>query len=321
MWENLFIALHLVIAAIFIILVNRQENEGADASNPAKLHFWYVNILQFTFGGLLSAYLVLYFRSGSLAASWPFFLILAVAFYANERLKKHYERITFQVSLFFLSIFSFSIFILPVIFHSIGRDIFLLSGLVSLIALWAFVKLLEFFSFEKFYKSRRLLILIISGMFVGINVLYFTNLIPPIPLSLKEGAIYHSIIKDAHGLYIVTGEREEPLRYFITYDTVRIREGEPLYAYSAVFSPARLNTDIVHVWQYKKSDGEWVTRSRIHLFLVGGRENGFRTYSMSSSLHEGKWRVNVENPQGQTLGTIRFEVVRGETDLVTFVKN
>jgi hypothetical protein len=73
---------------------------------------------------------------------WPFFLILAAAFLANEKLKQQYARLYFQLSLFFLSLFCFTIFILPVVLHAIGPLIFLLSGAVSLALMYLFLRLL-----------------------------------------------------------------------------------------------------------------------------------------------------------------------------------
>src|ERR1700693_1808364 len=119
-WENFWIVVHLAVVAICILLLNRTENRGADPKDPPKTHFWFINTLQFFFGGLLSTFLVFYFRSGTLRVSWPFFLILGAAFLANEKLKQHFARLTFQLSFFFLSLFCFTIFILPVVLHSIG---------------------------------------------------------------------------------------------------------------------------------------------------------------------------------------------------------
>ena len=129
-WENSWIFAHIIIVGLFIILIHRQDNSIGDEKDPHKIHFWYVNILQFFFGGLLSTYLVFYFRSADIFVTWPFILILAIAFIANESLKRHYIRLSFQISLFFLSIYSFSIFLVPVILHKIGTWVFVLSGLV-----------------------------------------------------------------------------------------------------------------------------------------------------------------------------------------------
>src|ERR1035437_607236 len=124
LWENFWILGHLVIVGTFIALIHLKENEAGDEKNPNKTHFWFVNILQFFFGGLLSTYLVFYFRSVDIFVTWPFILLLAFAFVANESFKRHYIRFSFQISLFFLSIYSFAIFLVPVVLHKIGAWIF-----------------------------------------------------------------------------------------------------------------------------------------------------------------------------------------------------
>lgn len=127
-WENIWIVAHLVIVGVFITLIHLQMNEKGGEANPKKAHFWYVNILQFFFGGILSTYLVFYFRSTDILTTWPFIFVLVLAFLANESLKRHYIRLSFQISLFFLSIYSFAIFLVPVLTHQIGARIFLISG-------------------------------------------------------------------------------------------------------------------------------------------------------------------------------------------------
>ena len=133
LWENVWILGHLLIIGIFITLIHLSENEGGNEKNPKKAHFWYVNILQFFFGGILSTYLVFYFRSADIFVTWPFIALLVGAFIANESLKRHYIRLSFQISLFFLSIYSFAIFLVPVVLHKIGDGIFLLSVNLSFI--------------------------------------------------------------------------------------------------------------------------------------------------------------------------------------------
>src|SRR3989344_2013058 len=132
LWENLWIMSYLFLIAIFIMLIHITEKRGGKENN-SKAHFWYVNILQFAFGGIFSAYLVLYFRSADILVAWPFIALLAIIFIANEFLKKHYVRLSFQISLFFLAIYSFFIFLVPVVIHKIGASIFLFSGLISII--------------------------------------------------------------------------------------------------------------------------------------------------------------------------------------------
>jgi hypothetical protein len=92
-WENFWVLGHLFVVAVSIVLINLLEEEGVDPTDASKAHFWLVNILQFTFGGILSTFLVFYFRSATILVSWPFLLNLAAAIIANERFKRHNARL------------------------------------------------------------------------------------------------------------------------------------------------------------------------------------------------------------------------------------
>ncbi len=323
LWENIWILGHLVIVAVFIALIHIQENEVGDEANPSKKHFWYVNILQFFFGGILSTYLVFYFRSADIFATWPFIALLALAFWANESLKRHYIRLSFQISLFFLSIYSFMIFLVPILLHQIGPWVFLLSGLLSLVLIVFFLKILFYFIRDRFTESRRMILLLVSSIFILVNLLYFTDLIPPIPLSLKDAGVYHRIEKTQEGNYLVAYENQGWSKYFEMYPDFHEVAGKPIYIFSAIFSPKNLNITILHEWQkYDVVNKKWLTERTISLPVVGGRDGGFRTYSLRSNLEAGKWRVNIKTEQGQNIGHVRFNIVPviAEPELANMVK-
>jgi hypothetical protein len=308
-WENFWVGAHLLIVAVCIFLINARENTKGDESDPGKLHFWLVNALQWFFGGLLSTYLVFYFRSGTLAVSWPFFVILTAAFIANERLKKHYARLTFQISILFLSIMLFSAYIVPVIMGQIGQRIFLLSGAVSLVVLALFLLILQFSAREKFRKSRMPLLLSTAGIFLAINVLYFYNVIPPLPLSLKDSGVYQSFVVNGPGNYTAQYEDQGAFRFLRPADNIHVVSDTTLYAYSAIFSPTSFKTNVIHEWQqYDAVAKTWVTHGRVILTTVGGGDRGYRTFSLMENVTAGKWRVNVKTPEGQIIGRLSFDV-------------
>ena len=317
LFENVWILAHLLVVAIFIILIHKTEGAAGDEQNPSKKHFWYVNILQFFFGGILSTYLVFYFRSSDIFTTWPFIVLLVLAFWANESLKKHYVRFSFQVSLFFLSIYSFMIFLVPIVLHEISARVFLLSGFLSLGIISLFTLIV--FHFIKNKKenseSKKMIVSLILAIFIVVNGLYFTNLIPPIPLSLKDAEVLHSISRNTDGNYDATFEDYGWKGYFMMYPDFHKVPGQPVYAYSAIFSPKGLNLNIIHEWQhYDQTKNKWITTNEITLSVVGGRDNGFRTYSSRSNLEEGKWRVNIKTKQGQTIGYLRFNIVFADAE-------
>ena len=308
-WDNFWVVVHLVVVGACIVLVNRQENAAPDADPSPRARFWLMNLQQFFFGGLLSTLLVFYFRSGSLSASWPFLLVLGVAFAANESLRKHSARMSFQISLFYLSLFCFAIFIVPVLVHAMGPFTFVLSGGVSLGLVALFLRVLKVTAKETFARGRKELAVSIATIFLGMNALYFLNLIPPIPLSLVDANVYHSIAKNPNGGYLAQSEERGLLGFFHWTETIHLPPGGTAYAYSAVFSPTSLDTPIVHEWQRYEEKRGWVTVSRVELPLVGGRGGGYRTYSIKTQMVPGAWRVNVETPRGALLGRLRFNVV------------
>lgn len=313
LWENIWILGHLLIIGIFIILIHAKDSAEGDEANPSKAHFWYVNILQFFFGGILSTYLVFYFRSADLFSTWPFILILLLAFIANESFKRHFVRLSFQISLFFLSIYSFMIFLVPIVLHRIGDWVFVFSGILSLIIIWVFLRIL--FSFIKENKkNKKAITLIISGIFILVNFLYLTNMIPPMPLSLKDAGVYYNITKNSEGNYELMYENTGWKKYFQLYPDFNKVASTPVYVFSAIFSPKNLNLNIIHEWQhYNEATKEWQTESVVNLPVVGGRDGGFRTYSMRSNISAGKWRVNIKTNTGKTIGHLRFNIIPAVT--------
>lgn len=313
--DNFWIGFHLVFAAVGIILLNlfEKKKRGRKLSERAKsvIHFWLIVLVQFAFGGLLSAFLVFYFRSATLAASWPFFVLLAVAFIGNEAFKHQYSRLGYQISIFFLSLYSYAIYVVPVALHRVGDDVFLLAGAISVCILMLFLALLRKVTHEEFKRNRAVIALVVAGSLAAINVMYFTNIIPPIPLSLKDAGVFHSIVKKPDHTYSIEFEAQSSwFRYFSSSETVNLVPGDSLYVFSAVFSPTNLNTTIFHVWQhYDDAQKKWLTTARIPLPIVGGRDEGYRTYSVRNNILAGKWRVNVETESGQILGRIRFDVL------------
>jgi hypothetical protein len=314
-WESFWVVAHLAIVTACVLLINLQENTGHDEADPGKLHFWLVNVMQFFFGGIWSTFLVFYFRSGTIATDWPFLLVLAAAFIVNERFKRHYVRLAFQISLLFLSYYGFAIYLFPILLHAISPWVFVLSGIASLAAIFLLMLALRKFSHEPF-RGRTLWFTraSIAAVFLAVNILYFTNIIPPLPLSLKDAGVYQVFAVNGPGNYTAQTEDQGFFSFFNWSDTIHVSPGAPLYAYTAVFSPASLDLDIVHEWQYyDEAQGAWATRSRVSLPVVGGGERGYRTFSLISSPATGAWRVNVKTPTGQVIGQIRFTVIATST--------
>lgn len=312
--SNLLLISYLVLAALGIILINLIESGRWTHRSMLAVAPFIPVVVQFCFGGLFSGFLSLYSRSAAYATSWIFVLALAALLLGNERFRKLYVKFSFQIAVYFTVLFSFLIFFLPIIFKEIGPWMFILSGVLSIVFITAFLELLRRIVPEVVKKNLTTVARTTALIFVTFNVLYFANIIPPLPLSLKEAGIYHDVRKIGSE-YHLSGESRAWWQIYLTYNTtVHVTPGEGIYAFTAVFAPSGLSTIIVHQWQrFDSSAGEWVTADTVRFPVNGGRDGGYRGYSQKSDLTEGKWRVNVLTQYGQLIGRVGFTVQNAST--------
>lgn len=308
LFENIVLFTYLFVAGVGIVLINISE-QGRWGGRFSTLHNFFLIVIQFSFGALFSAFTIFYFRSSSLIASWPFILFLVSLLFANEILKTRYQKLLFQITIFFVTIFSLTIFYVPIVTKTMGVWTFLMSGVISLVLVTLFIYLLHYFVPERVKKAKKALVLSIGLVFVAINFFYFTNIIPPIPLSLKDVGVYHLVSKQLDG-YKVEKEIRPWYEIFFPFERISLSPNNPIYVLSSVFAPTHLNTDIVHRWEYfDEKDKRWKTASEIRFAIEGGADNGYRGFSQKTALFPGYWRVDIETPRGQTIGRLKFRIV------------
>lgn len=300
---------YLTIAAIAIALINLVEEGRLTHRWMLKIAPFVPVVMQFAFGGLFSAFLALYARSASVLVSWGFVVIVAVLLLSNERFRQRYVRLPFQVGIYFIALFSFMIFLLPILFRQIGTFMFFLSGAASLaiasFLLFGLQKIIP----ETFRRERTRIARTIAIIFTIFSVLYLTNAIPPLPLALKDSGIYHSVVRQG-GAYAIRAEDQPWYRDLLPIDAhIHVVRGASLYAYTAVFAPTGLSTKLLHEWQYYEPGEGWSTRSTVAFVISGGTDRGFRGYSIKGAPEEGEWRVNVLTPSRQIIGRLNFRVL------------
>ncbi len=322
-FENFGIILHFVVGFFAIGLMHVRQSWYSRHHLLEKFRLFLPFVMQFAIGGLFGKFLIFYSKSGALVQSWPFLIMLAVLFIGNESFRGRYEKLNFRLAIFFAALFSYCIFSIPILTREISDRSFLLSGLVSLVAMVIIIRLLHRFIENIPWGEHRGTYGTIVAIYIAFHVMYFANIIPPLPLSLKDSGVYHSVVRTADG-YEVTAERQSFAAKVFADTTIHVLPGELIYAYSSIFAPTKLTTDIVHVWEYYDDvPNVWVRKQRVELPIAGGRDGGYRTYSYRSMMEPGAWRVNVETPRGQLIGRLSFTVlqVSDSPDLVTETKN
>lgn len=314
-FDNIVLIVHLLIVATTIALLFSADGRLGRKLRVRERASTITALMLFSFGGLFSGFAVFYAKSGSLISSWPFILLMLAVMVGTEVRKRYFEKTLLQIGIFYIGLFSYLIFSIPVLVRKIGIDIYMLSGAVSLLLISGYIYILFKMNPETLRENRKKLVLRIVSIFVVFNALYFLNVIPPIPLALKFRAVYHDFYRiqaiEYRGMYEVPPE----WKFWEKRSRVFHREpGEPVYMFSEVYAPVNLNTDIYHVWQYFDPEKtRWVTADRIRIPITGGRADGFRGYSKKTNVWTGSWRVKVTTERGQTLGQMTFRI----KDLVT----
>jgi len=316
-FDNLILFSYLTLAGGSLILINVFEHPKVQKLFPF--------VMQYAYGGLFSGYVIFYSRSASLSGNLAFIFVIFALLIGNEFFRERYTKLVFQLSIFYIAVFSFSIFFIPVVLGKMGAWIFILSGVASLFVIGGIVHLLLFLMRKRGNKHkidiyRNKIFTIVIGIYVLFNILYFTNIIPPIPLSLKEFGIYYDLTKTDSGNYIASSELI-PWYRFDKKDEIKYTSGMTLYGYSAVFAPTKIEGEIFHKWKYfDKDKNEWVVRSVLSFPIIGGRDGGFRGFTFKKNLEPGKWRVEVTTNRGQVLGGRTFTIVPSIT-APTLVEN
>jgi hypothetical protein len=272
-------------------------------------------VIQFSFGGIFSGYVVFYSRGGTLAGSWIFLLLLVFFLIGNEFFREKYHQLNFKLTIYYIAIFSFLIFFVPVVVKKIGAWIFLGSGILSLLVMYLFLLGLKRIYAPNIKNEWAVIMRNIATVFILINILYFTNVIPPLPLSLKQINVAHGVTRVSDGSYIVEIEKHNwfDVKEYLT-PTFNRYKNESITIFTAVFSPTDLNTKIIHHWQYfDRAKKDWVTTDKLTFEIFGGRDGGSRGFTTKQSIQTGKWRVDVETERGQLIGREVFSVVNTQT--------
>lgn len=309
--DNVILLTHLFIVAtsILLIFISREKIENNKFILKIKPFLPY--FMQYSLGNLFSGLIVLYSRSGTFLTSFPFFIILLTLLISNEFVHRKYPWLTLQISLFFVALTSYTTLITPILFREISTTIFIIGTIFAVGIISLYIILLEKLLPQAFRKHEKNILVSIGGIFILFNFLYFTNLIPPIPLSLKDGGVFHNVIRNQNGDYEVLAEKPKWYRPYRNYAlTYNHKPSEPIYVFSSVFAPTKITETIYHKWYFfDEKESRWILSNSIPITIIGGREAGFRGYSEKSVLSSGKWRIDITNTKGQIIGRLKVNVI------------
>lgn len=313
-------ALYLCIIAFLIIfrewLVSRNEATLFEQKAYSAATFG----ISYFSGSALSFIFVYALRSAAFSVSWPLLLLFVLCILFNEFVSTHDFRFSLDIGIFLTALLFFIIFNVPLILKKENDTIFLISLGVTLCISFVYLYFLQFSSESAKHEIGRAYALAV-GIPMFVCMLYFLNVIPAVPLSLKDVGVYHTIIKKNNGDFVAEGETDT--RFFHRYRKslyhTKLDPNDSVYFFSNIDTSAQLTAPISHVWEYyDEKTKKWVMSSEISFDIQGGRDSGYRAFSYKENIHEGLWRVTVKVGKNRIIGQEKFLII--QTDITISLK-
>ena len=262
-------------------------------------------IIHFFLGSLLSAFAVFYFKSSSYFNFIVFFGAIIALMIANEMKFLRRYGLSIRFTYFSICVLSFFCYLVPMLWGRVGVLPFLTSLIISAAVLYViFIFLNKRAPADESIKMT--IALPTQSVFLIFFFLYFLQLIPPVPLSLKKIGIYHDVKKTSAG-YVLSHEQpwwkfwHQGDRQFIAVDNDKI------FCYFRIFSPTGFTDQVKVRWLYKMKNG-WNSSDAIPVKIAGGRDHGFRGFTWKENFQPGKWQVRIETMDNREIGRLNFDV-------------
>lgn len=230
LYDRFILCLYLASLSVCLYLFNLSDDGKWKGTFLERYEDYFPLAIQFFLGGLCSAYVIFFFRSVSFTKTISFFVILVFLLFANELLKKRISNKYLQFGTYFFVNFTFFTFFIPVLVNAMNTFVFIISGGISLSS----TLLLVTFIYGKSPSTRKelnktKLINLILIIYASINLFYFFNLIPPVPLAMEKGIVAQHIVKD-NGQYMVTYQDKGLLPFFDK--EIRYKQNDSLFIFT-----------------------------------------------------------------------------------------
>lgn len=304
-------ATYLFLCALFTAYELREQyGDFAPPERFKTVWRYHAAATHFMLGTLLNIYTLFYFKSASLGTSLLFLVILVGLLAVNELKPFANSATTLRMTLFSLCLVSYFTYLVPTVVGSIGTLPFLGTLAASALCVAALAWRLKARLREAPSVLRRHLLIPYACVALLFAALYFAKVLPPVPLSLSAAGIYHDVRRDGDRFLLT--ETRPRWRFWERGDqTFRARPADKIFCFVSVFSPTRFKERLQVRWLYRGEKG-WEEADAIPLDIAGGRDGGWRGFTVKGRWKPGRWRVRVETSDGRELGRIDLTVVPDE---------
>ncbi len=300
-------ASYLSLCAWFTSLELR-ERHGRFAPPERLKTAWryHAGATHFMLGTLLNIYTLFFFKSASVGASFLFLLFLGALLAINELKPFESSGTLLRMSLFSLCLVSYFTYLIPTLMGRIGAIPFLGSLMAASACIAALTWRLDRRMPDQKEAVRKHVVYPFAAVALLFAALYFAKAIPPVPLSLSEIGVYHEVRREGDR-FAMSSTRPRWKFWQRGDQDFLARPGDSLYCWISVFSPTRFKERLEVHWRYREADG-WGEPEVIPLPITGGRDEGWRGFTVKAKHKPGRWRVEIVTSDGRELGRVAFRV-------------
>jgi hypothetical protein len=194
----------------------------------------------------------------------------------------------------------------PIVWQHLGFFTFVFSLILSGVFYYFFYHLLS--KYEHLTSRQKLVEVLVPGLVVHVLffVFYVIGFIPPVPLSLEKIGVYHHITKE-QDQYQLKYDRSWWRFWEKGAQTFIAGPQDKIHCFVSIFAPRFFREQVKMEWWMKGAKG-WLKTDSIPFQISGGREQGFRGYTVKSYFDPGRWQVRVLTSDDRELGRIYFTV-------------
>ncbi len=304
-WQSVYL---LFITLILVLQVAVQQGRWTPQGRCLNVWRFETEAIHFCYGGLLSGYVIFYFKSTSASRSLVFLSLVVLLMFANEmpQLKRYGARM--RLGLYAFCLVSYLNYVIPVIAGQMGHWTFALAAFITAAICGELIRRLSQWwadptaaRWQLSWPPALILVVIIS--------LYTAKWIPPVPLSLQYIGVFHSVERQGSDYRLIYPK--PPWTRFWRRESrpFQARPGDSVYCFVRVFAPRRFTHNIFvrFFWQDPKTR-RYHPSDRIPLPIYGGRGQGYRGFVTKSNYQSGLWRIETLTEDDRVIGSMNFRL-------------
>lgn len=302
----------LVIGFLLIFEKSQRVERWFSTGFLQKIWVYRYEVIHFLLGSLLSVYTIFYFKSASIWNSFLFIGGLSALMVLNE-----FEKIKglgglIRFSMFSLCSCSYFIYLVPIVWQHLGFFTFVFSLILSGVFYYCFFYLVS--RYQHITSKQLFIEVLVPGITVHalFLILYVIKFIPPIPLSVEKMGVYHQINKQ-QDQYVLQYDRPWWLFWQKGAQTFVAAPEDKIHCFVSIFAPSFFREQVKMEWFLQTKNG-WQKTDSIPFQISGGRDQGFRGYTVKSRFDAGEWQVRVVTSDDREMGRIYFSVSKQDLD-------